>query len=151
MHRHHTATVHKAPKKLDSVRSDINVTPLVDVCLVLLIIFLVVADQLTKGHPVNLPKTKNHEEVRQSDNDLIISVARDKSGVLRFWWDRDQLRDKDELKQKLEDSFHKKARPLFFKADADLKYGDVYPILMDIHEAGAPEVQLSTNDQKGGE
>ena len=66
MHRHRTPTVHRAKRKLDDVRSDINVTPLVDVMLVLLIIFMVVLDKLARGKDVPLPKTKNHTEKRDT-------------------------------------------------------------------------------------
>ncbi len=149
MHRHRTALVHTRKKKLDDVRSEINVTPLVDVCLVLLIIFLVVADQLTRGHAVNLPKTKHHTEVRDNDNP-IVSISRDRMGT-HLWWDRVQVKDLDALKDQLKDQLTRKPSEVFVKADVDLKYGEVYPVLMAIHEAGAPGVNLTTNDQKEGQ
>ena len=60
-----------------SLTSDINVTPLVDVCLVLLIIFMVVTPMLQKGVPVNLPVTEEPEKTPDTDKQLQISVKSD--------------------------------------------------------------------------
>src|SRR5216117_1838577 len=60
-----------------SMTSDINVTPLVDVCLVLLIIFMVVTPMLQKGVPVNLPVTEEPEKTPDTDKQLQISVKSD--------------------------------------------------------------------------
>src|SRR5262245_23751699 len=101
MHRHRTPTVHGKKRKLDDVKSDINVTPLVDVCLVLLIIFMVVTDKLARGKEVVLPKAKNYEEKRDTGDDLIISITK-AGGHKQIWWDRDALKDIAELKKKLD-------------------------------------------------
>jgi biopolymer transport protein TolR len=147
MHRHRTSLVHKAQRKLDDVRSEINVTPLVDVCLVLLIIFMVVLDKLARGKDVPLPKTQHHVSPRETGDELIISVSKDGART-QVWWDRDPLKDPDELKKRLSEELRRTDRKTFVKADADLKYGDVYPVLMAIHEAGAVGVGLSTQEMK---
>jgi biopolymer transport protein ExbD len=61
-----------------SMTSDINVTPLVDVCLVLLIIFMVVTPMLQKGVPVNIPVTEDPETIHQRTPDREIAVKGDK-------------------------------------------------------------------------
>jgi biopolymer transport protein ExbD len=147
MHRHRTATLHSSKKALAEVRSEINVTPLVDVCLVLLIIFMVVTDKLTRGKEVPLPKTKYHKTINDTGEQLIISVSMN-AGRKQIWWDRDPLQDLDALKKRLEDELHRKSRPMFVKADAEMTYGEVYPVLIAIHEAGAPGVQLGTQELK---
>jgi biopolymer transport protein ExbD len=148
MHRHRTPTVHGKRKKLDDVRSDINVTPLVDVCLVLLIIFMVVTDKLTRGKDVALPKTVNHLTKNDTGDDLIVSVSRG-SGRAQLWWDREGLKDLADLKRHLDDEKQRKSqRPLFIKADADLPYSEVYPVLIAVHDSGAPMVQLGTQELK---
>jgi biopolymer transport protein TolR len=147
MHRHRTPTIHATKKKLDDVRSDINVTPLVDVCLVLLIIFMVVTEKLTRGKDVPLPKTKNHTEIKDTGDQLIVSVTKD-GGRTQLWWDREGLKDMDALKAKLAEELRRKARPMYLKADTDLTYGDVYPILIAINEAGSPGVMLGTQELK---
>src|SRR6266849_3955009 len=60
-----------------TLNADINVTPLVDVCLVLLIIFMVVTPMLQKGVPVNLPVTEDPEKTPDTDKQLQISVKAD--------------------------------------------------------------------------
>ncbi len=148
MHRHRTETVHRLKRKVDEVRSEINVTPLVDVCLVLLIIFLVVAEKLTRGKEVPLPQTQYHnKDRRDTGEEIIISVTKD-GGRTTVWWDRDALKSVDELKKRLEDELHRKTKPMYFKADADLRYGDVYPIIMAVHEGGATQVMLGTQEMK---
>ena len=147
MHRHRTATLHSTKKRLDQVRSEINVTPLVDVCLVLLIIFMVVTDKLTRGKDVPLPKTKHHVEIKDTGDQLIVSLSKDGSHV-QLWWDREAVKDIPELRKHLDEELHRKPRPMFVKGDADLTYGDVYPVLVEINKAGSPQVQLSTQELK---
>src|SRR2546423_6403849 len=65
-----------------AMNSEINVTPLVDVCLVLLIIFMVVTPMLQKGVPVNLPVTEDPEKTPDSEKQLLISVKADGSVYL---------------------------------------------------------------------
>src|SRR5215217_6382828 len=62
-----------------ALNADINVTPLVDVCLVLLIIFMVVTPMLQKGVPVNLPVTEEPEKTPDTEKQLLISVKADKT------------------------------------------------------------------------
>src|SRR3954468_9297089 len=70
---------HSSVGKLSAagLNSDINVTPLVDVCLVLLIIFMVVTPMLQKGVPVNLPMTEDPEKTPDTEKQLLISVKAD--------------------------------------------------------------------------
>src|SRR3954466_16359612 len=75
---------HSSVGKLSAagLNSDINVTPLVDVCLVLLIIFMVVTPMLQKGVPVNLPVTEDPENTPNTEKQLQISVKADGSVYL---------------------------------------------------------------------
>jgi len=148
-HRHHhTPTVHKTAKAVDDVRSDINVTPLVDVCLVLLIIFMVVTDKLQRGMDVPLPQTKFHTKLSDTGEELIVSVTKDGT-VARYFWDREPLRDLDALKKRAMDELRRKMRPVYVKANAEAQYGDVYPVLIALHNAGSPGVLLGTQEIKG--
>src|SRR5262249_3722280 len=151
MHRHHhrTPTVHKAAKKLDDVRSEINVTPLVDVCLVLLIIFMVVMDKLQRGMDVPLPQTKFHTKLNDTGEELIVSVTKD-GPTARYFCDRELLADAEALKTRARDELRRKMRPVYVKANADLDYRDVYPVLIALHEAGSPGVLLGTQEIKPG-
>lgn len=149
--RHRTPLVHGG-KKLGApeVRNEINVTPLVDVCLVLLIIFMVVTPMLTRGKDVNLPKTRHHNEKRDSGEQPIVSLTRDGARV-RYWFDQEPLADLPALRKKLEEELRRKpGQRIFVKADADLTFGKVYPALITIHEAGSPGVELGTAELKEG-
>jgi biopolymer transport protein TolR len=147
--RHRTHLVHKAAKNLEGVRAEINVTPLVDVCLVLLIIFMMVTDKLTRGMEVPLPKAKNFAERRDTGEELIVSIMRNPgSGRVELYWDRKEVPNLVALKAIITEEFRRGSRPLFVKASEDLTYGDVYPVLMGIHEAGSPGVQLGIAELK---
>ena len=140
--------VHAAPKKLDEVRNEINVTPLVDVCLVLLIIFMVVTPMLTRGKNVTLPKAKHSNEKRDLGEQPIVSLVMDGSAV-RYYFAQDPVADLDGLKKEVEDELRRKpGQRIFVKADADLTFGKVYPALIAIHDAGSPGVELGTQEPK---
>ena len=146
--QHRTRLVHGTQKTLPDVRSEINVTPLVDVCLVLLIIFMVVTPMLTRGMDVRLPKTHHHNEKRDSGEQPIVSLLRDGARV-RPYFDREAMTDLDALKKRIEEELRRKpGQRIFVKADAELTFGNVYPALMKIHEAGSPGVELGTAENK---
>ena len=128
------------------LNSDINVTPLVDVCLVLLIIFMVVTPLLQKGVPVNLPVTNEPEKTPDTEKQLQISVKADGSvyvgpNVVR----------KDEVKRTLED-IHEKTpdREIAVKGDRLVKYGDVVDVLKACRDVGFNDVGLVTQPKRAG-
>src|SRR5277367_2089278 len=84
-------------------KSDINVTPLVDVCLVLLIIFMVVTPMLQRGKDVTLPRSKEVDAERQDTEPIILSVTRDH----KIWLDKTECTEEtleDELRGLLENA-----------------------------------------------
>ncbi len=112
------------------VLSEINVTPLVDVMLVLLIIFMVTAPMLTQGIPVDLPREKG--EVHDLSESLIITVSTNN----RFYF-RDRRVSLDELEEKLQRiSQIDSDREVFIKADRDVKYGAVVKTMARVRRAG---------------
>ncbi|MGZ5475506.1 MAG: ExbD/TolR family protein [Thermoanaerobaculia bacterium] len=118
--------------------SDINVTPLVDVCLVLLIIFMVVTPMLQKGVPINLPVTEEPENTPDTDKQLQISVKADGtvylgSNVIR----------KEQVQSELE-AIHQRTpdREIAVKGDRMVKYGDVLDVLKACREVGFNDVGL---------
>ncbi len=125
--------------------SDINVTPLVDVCLVLLIIFMVVTPMLQKGVPVNLPVTNQPEKTPDTEKQLQISVKADGTvyvgpNVVR----------KDEVQRAMEDVHEKTPdREIAVKGDRLVKYGDVLDVLKACREVGFNDVGLVTQPKKG--
>jgi biopolymer transport protein ExbD/biopolymer transport protein TolR len=129
-----------------NVTSDINVTPMVDVMLVLLIIFMVITPMLQKGQSVELAKTDNPVGMKDADKEdaLLIAVMRD--GTIFFGNDRvsaDQLTEK--VKGRLAARTDKQ---VFIKADARAKYGSVVEVVDNIRSAGVDQVGLLTEQRK---
>ncbi|MGO9613098.1 MAG: protein TolR [Dissulfurispiraceae bacterium] len=119
-----------------SVLSEINVTPLVDVMLVLLIIFMVTAPLLQQGIDVNLPKAKG-KELPQEERIMIVI----KKGGSIFM--NDNLTSKDALLNKLS-SISKLNPNVYLKADKDVPYGLVVEIMGDIKDAGIEKLGMIT-------
>ena len=127
--------------------ADINVTPLVDVMLVLLIIFMVTAPMMTQGLDVNLPKT-TASELKQKEEPLIISI--DKTGK-KIMLDKIEY-SQTVLREQLTkfDAKVKEEQPIYFKADKDVPYGVVAQIMADAKSAGFKNLSLVTlpNEEK---
>ena len=146
--RHRTTLVHAKKKQLDAIKNEINVTPLVDVCLVLLIIFMVVTPMLSRGKAVELPKARNANAKRDMGDQPVVSVVKD-GGRSKLYFAQNPVGDIDGLKKAIEEELRRKpGQRIFVKADADLTFGMVYPALIAIHEAGSPGVELGTQELK---
>src|SRR5471030_624662 len=100
------------------MKSDINVTPLVDVFLVLLIIFMVVTPMLPKGKPVILPQTERPDTKPQSDTELLISVQADKTIFIDSKW----FPDKDFAAKMKELGERSSNKDVLIKADQRLTF-----------------------------
>ncbi|KAA0253575.1 biopolymer transporter ExbD [Acidobacteria bacterium ACD] len=123
-----------------SVKSEINVTPLVDVCLVLLIIFMVVTPMLQKGRPVLLPQTERPEKKPESQNELLISVEVDKNIFIDTKWYPDR-----DFQAKIKEQYERNpAKDVIIKADNRLTYGDVKKVMRFVKEGGYEKVGLIT-------
>lgn len=120
--------------------SDINVTPFIDVMLVLLIVFMVTAPLLSAGIPVDLPKT---EAAAMSEKDeKPLEVAVNKSGEIYIG---ETKVTREALLGKLSAiTGDDMERRVFIKADQGLSYGDVMAILGSINKAGYKKVALIT-------
>jgi biopolymer transport protein TolR len=125
------------------VRADINVTPLVDVVLVLLIIFMVVTPLIASGVAVDLPRTAHHSRKPDDGKDIIVSITADK----RFYIGTARLNQVEELVQKL--IAEKRRTPeknIFLKADAKAPYGAVRTVMQALHEGELQDVILGTEE-----
>src|SRR5271165_432052 len=131
-----------------AVNSDINVTPMVDVMLVLLIIFMVITPMLQKGVSVDMAKVNNPVPMQDADKEdaLLISVMRD--GKVYFGSDRV---DPDQLTQKVKDRLANKVdKRVFIKSDARARYGNVVEVVDNVRSAGVDDVGLLTDQKKTG-
>ncbi|HEU5415696.1 MAG TPA: biopolymer transporter ExbD [Candidatus Angelobacter sp.] len=127
------------------VNSNINVTPMVDVMLVLLIIFMVITPMLQKGQSVDLAKTINPIQMPDADKEdaLIVAVMRDG----RIFFDTQQV-GPEELTNKVKERVQNRAdKRVYVKADARAKYKSVVDVVDDVRSAGVDQLGLLT-DQK---
>lgn len=156
------AKFHAKPVELDEVRNEINVTPLVDVVLVLLIIMMIIGPMLARGKDVPLPLTKNHLE--PGDNHEPI-VAVDQYGV--FWVDKEKIPDGPDQISVIQDMVQREWLELrasnaklagdvdrsgedrvLVKVSPEIPYGKVYPLIMALHDMGAGGIDLGTEELK---
>lgn len=119
--------------------SEINVTPLVDVMLVLLIIFMVTAPMMTQGLEVDLPKT-TAKALRQQEEPLVVTVnAKGEISLGKIRVNRDQF-----YQQLSRLPVEKKLQPLYLRADKDVPYGVVVTAMADIKRAGFEKLGMIT-------
>ncbi|GFO59617.1 protein TolR [Geomonas limicola] len=122
-----------------STMSQINVTPLVDVMLVLLVIFMVTAPMMQQGVQVNLPKAESKSLAPKEDT-LVVSI--EKSG--KTFINSDAI-DTDLLKDKLNSLLAGRAkREVFLKADSSVPYGEVVRVMAQIKAAGVERLGMVT-------
>lgn len=132
--------------------SDINVTPMVDVMLVLLIIFMVIAPMLQSGVSVALPKSKNPESDPNiiKETSAVIAVPTD----VEVYFGRDKVSKEDlaaVLKEKLKDKF--KDQPpdrqvVYIKSGTNVKYETVVGVIDAVREAGYDKIGLVAEKEK---
>ena len=126
-----------------SVVADINVTPLVDVMLVLLVIFMVTAPMMQQGMQVNLPKTES-KSMTQAEETVIVTV--NQKG--KIFIDKTEI-SANELQPKLIDLFVSRTnKEIFLKADAGVSYGNVPRAIADIKGAGIENLGMITEPVK---
>jgi biopolymer transport protein TolR len=121
-------------------KSDINVTPLVDVMLVLLIIMMLIAPMLQQGVPVNLPLAGNTVDKPDTQDQTVVSI----DGQNGFWVNgvpvaKTEMADR--VKTVLED---KKERVVYLKGDTDASYSAIMAAMDDLRKAGIEDIGLIT-------
>jgi biopolymer transport protein ExbD len=133
-------------KKAPPPVADINVTPMVDVMLVLLIIFMVITPMLTKGVSVDLVKTKNPITMQAADKEdaILISVTRN-GGV--FLSPGNTKLPPDQLPERVRDLLTNKLdKTVYIRADARAKYEVVEDVVDNLRAGGANEIGLITEE-----
>ena len=128
------------------INSDINVTPMVDVMLVLLIIFMVVTPMLQHGVSVDMAQVNNPEQMPDADKEdaLLVSVMR--NGDVFFGTDKITV---DNLTTKVKDRLANKAdKRVYVKADARAHFGNVVQVVDSVRAAGVDDLGLLTDQRK---
>ena len=125
-----------------SINADINVTPMADVMLVMLIIFMVVTPMLSKGFDVDKVRTVNAVDMPAADREDAVLVAVTRDGKFYLGQNKVTL---EELASKVGDLVNSKSdKTIFVKGDARAKYGDVKDVVDNIRSAGVDKIGLLT-------
>jgi biopolymer transport protein ExbD/biopolymer transport protein TolR len=128
------------------VRAEINVTPLVDVVLVLLIIFMVITPMIVRGVSVDLPITSHHDRKNDDNKDLIVSI--NASGDIYLNADKIAVEALTAAVQ--EERRRHPDHGVFLKADHRVRYGTARSTMEAIHRAGVEDIQIGTDERKPG-
>lgn len=133
-------------------QSEINVTPMVDIMLVLLIIFMVVTPMLQHGITVNLPKDLNNPEEDQKiikDTSVVISIPKD--GEYYLGKDKVSMEQVKDKVQKMLDSVKKEEdKVVYIKSGVDVSYGDVVNVINEVRALGIDKIGLVADKKKAG-
>ena len=122
------------------VKSEINVTPLVDVMLVLLIIMMIVAPMLQKGVDVRLPVAANSADKPETQEQTVLAIKADKT----LWVNGIQVPE-TQLRTKVEEALEtKKEKIILIKADEDVEYGTVMNAMDELRQGGIEDMGLIT-------
>src|SRR5262245_53977443 len=131
--------------KAEAVKSEINVTPLVDVVLVLLIIFMVVTPMLQKGPAVQLPTTASPPKKPEEKAQIMIGVGFNTPVYI----DKDKIGSDAEFAAKMQENFERSpSSTVVIKGDKRLPYGDVKKVMLKVKEAGFKSVGLITEKKQ---
>ena len=122
-----------------SVRSDINVTPLVDVVLVLLIIFMVITPMLQRGKPVTLPDAKHVSTLGKGGDPILLSITKDG----RVWLDKQELKDQDIATELQTAMLATPTVPIMVKIDRDVEYKRVREVVLEVSKTHVMGVSLA--------
>lgn len=124
----------------NSLLSDINVTPFVDVMLVLLIVFMVAAPMMVQGVDVSLPQTRHATSLEQVEEPLVVVI--DHNGEITI---NETSVSADGLGEKLSFIFEERSsRNVFLRADTNVPYGKVVLVMSEIKSAGVEQLGVVT-------
>ena len=129
------------------VKSDINVTPLVDVMLVLLIIMMLVAPMLQQGVAVRLPTASNTVDKPETQEQTVLAISKDKS----FYLNAKPVTEGEMATRLNEILENKKEKIVLIKADEEVEYGAVMQAMDQLRNAGIEDIGLITERKKGAE
>ena len=131
-------------KKAPPVVNDINVTPMVDVMLVLLIIFMVITPMLTKGAQVELVRTKNPIAMKDADKEDAILIAVSRDGRFYLSPGNAQIKIEDVTGKVRDLQTNKLDKTVYIKSDARAKYAGVEDVVDNLRAAGVDQIGLIT-------
>jgi biopolymer transport protein ExbD len=129
------------------VKSDINVTPLVDVMLVLLIIMMLIAPMLQQGVSVKLPTATNTVDKPEVQGQTVIAIGRDK----QLYLNAHPVAEHELARRVTEILENMKEKIVLIKADEEVEYSAVMAAMDQLRQAGVEDIGLITERKKGSE
>lgn len=136
-------------KRGSSVEQNIDVTPLVNVALILLIIFMVIAPEMERGKSVAMPETQYHADPEDANQAIVVIDANE-----NLYVDRDPVAGLEEMKQGVQDEWERdeieQTETVYLKVDPGVRYGAVYPVVDALHDIGVHNVELGTEELREG-
>ncbi len=127
------------------LKAEINVVPLIDVMLVLLIVFMIAAPMMTQGIKVELPQAASEPVESKEDDPITVSVKADGTYYIDLAGDAEAPRPLAEIKSIVSKVLKEKPNtPVFVQGDKKVDYGAVVNLMGELKQAGAPSVGLIT-------
>jgi biopolymer transport protein TolR len=133
----------------DGPVANINVTPLVDVMLVLLVIFMITAPMLQQGVDVNLPKASTGTLKGSVDEQVVISISRE-GEIFVGKGNRVEVRELPKKISAIMAARREAERKVYIRGDTDLVYGRIMEVMGKLHEAGIDQIGLVSVPPSGG-
>lgn len=133
-----------AGKKKKGAISDINVTPLVDVMLVLLVIFMITAPLMLNGIKLDLPKTKEVNPINLNSTQVILSFSKTEE----YYLGKDKILSSELIPQIKKQFTTNKTQTLFLRADFGLSYGKVARLMSFLKKGGISQIALVTQTEE---
>jgi biopolymer transport protein ExbD len=139
-------TLNRPAQEEDRALSDINTTPLVDVMLVLLIVFMITIPVITHTIPVELPKAKN-EALKTNPENINLSINKDG----QVFWNTTLIQDNADLLNRLKEAAVRQPQPeVHVRADQTTRYEHVGRVILDAQRAGILKVGFITEPEGRG-
>lgn len=132
--------------KAPELMPDINVVPMADIMLVMLIIFMVITPMLQKGFSVEMAKTDNPRDMKEADKDDAVVLAVTRDG--RFYLGNQQIPLEQVVEQVSEMLEGRLDKTVYVKSDRRARYGDVVKIVDEIRAAGVDQIGLLTDQRE---
>jgi biopolymer transport protein TolR len=132
------------------VKPNINVTPLVDVVLVLLIIFMLVIPNMQEGVPIELFKAKNADKDDEQAEPITLSIAKLEGDAVSYHIDDVELSRAQVIAELARQHQADPSKPLLFRGDARIDYGTIRDVFHECQQLGFAYIQLAVGAQKEG-